>query len=295
MRPSRREFMAAAGAAALAGCAGRDVTNQTGWFRSSIWDNHCHMGRGPGQTPAARAAFLLSVADRVGIEKLCVHLGMTLGVQDPPPEQLTRDNDAVMKAIEAGKGRILGYVYLNPNHLEFSLKELDRCVRDGPMVGVKLHVSLRCDAPQLDPILRRATELKAVVYQHTWLKTAGNDAGESSPADVVELSSRHPEAALICGHSGGNWELGIRTLRKHRRIPMAVEGYDPTAGAVEMAVRELGAERVIYGSDVTGRSFASQLAKVVGADIPDDAKRLILGGNLRRLLGPILRAKGIPS
>jgi predicted TIM-barrel fold metal-dependent hydrolase len=50
---------------------------------------------------------------------------------------------------------------------------------------------------------------------------------------------------------------------------------------------------VIYGSDVGGRSFASQLAKVFGADIPESAKRLILGENLKRLLGPILRAKGI--
>jgi hypothetical protein len=30
----------------------------------------------------------------------------------------------------------------------------------------------------------------------------------------------------------------------------------------------------------------------VGTDIPDSAKELILGGNLRRLLTPILRAKG---
>src|SRR3712207_6583780 len=35
-----------------------------------------------------------------------------------------------------------------------------------------------------------------------------------------------------------------------------------------MAVRELGAERILYGSDAGGRSFASQLAKVTGADDP---------------------------
>ena len=40
-----------------------------------------------------------------------------------------------------------------------------------------------------------------------------------------------------------------------------------------MAVRELGAERVIYGSDAGGRSFATQLAKVHGADIPRNAKQ----------------------
>jgi predicted TIM-barrel fold metal-dependent hydrolase len=60
-----------------------------------------------------------------------------------------------------------------------------------------------------------------------------------------------------------------------------------------MAVRELGCERVLFGSDAGGRGFASQLAKVQGADIPEAARRLILGANLRRLLTPILRDKGM--
>jgi predicted TIM-barrel fold metal-dependent hydrolase len=70
-------------------------------------------------------------------------------------------------------------------------------------------------------------------------------------------------------------------------------GGDPVAGITEMAVRELGAERVIYGSDAPGRSFATQLAKVHGAEISDENKRLILAANLKRLLAPILDAKGI--
>jgi predicted TIM-barrel fold metal-dependent hydrolase len=60
-----------------------------------------------------------------------------------------------------------------------------------------------------------------------------------------------------------------------------------------MAVRELGAERIIWGSDAGGRSVASQLSKVLGADIPEEARKLILGENLRRLLLPIMRDKGI--
>ena len=291
MKPTRREFLAAAGAAALAGCAGGPPVTTAGTRR--IWDNHCHMGRGPGPTPQEQASFLLACADRVGIERLCVHLGLTLGVQDPTPEQLTKVNDAVLRAIDTGKGRILGYVYLNPNHLEFSLRELDRCVRDGPMVGVKLWVARRCSDPALDPIVKRASELKAVIYQHTWMKVGGNDPGESTPLDVVELARRHPKVQLMCGHAGGDWERGIRAVRSSPNVLLEIAGSDPTSGFVEMAVRELGPERIVYGSDVGGRSYASQLAKVFGAAVPDEAKEAALGGNLRRLLGPILEAKGL--
>ncbi len=50
---------------------------------------------------------------------------------------------------------------------------------------------------------------------------------------------------------------------------------------------------MIYGSDAGGRSFASQLAKVQGANIPELAKKLILGENLKRMLTPILERKGV--
>jgi uncharacterized protein len=133
------------------------------------------------------------------------------------------------------------------------------------------------------------------ILQHTWLKTTSNGPGESTPYDLVELARRHPQAHFICGHTGGTWELGIRVIRDSKNIWAGIAGSDPTSGFVEMAVRELGAERVIYGSDVGGRSFASQIAKVIGAEIPDTAKELILGGNLRRLLRPMLEAKGLKS
>ena len=70
-------------------------------------------------------------------------------------------------------------------------------------------------------------------------------------------------------------------------------GGDPTTGFVDMAVRELGPERVMYGSDFPGRSFASQLAKVYGADVSEEAKRLILAGNIKRMLAPIFDEKGM--
>ncbi len=82
-------------------------------------------------------------------------------------------------------------------------------------------------------------------------------------------------------------------LRTAKNVLAEVSGGDPMMGFVEMAVRELGAERVSFGTDTGGRSFGSQLAKVYSADIPESARRLILGGNLRQLLRPILERKGM--
>jgi hypothetical protein len=57
-----------------------------------------------------------------------------------------------------------------------------------------------------------------------------------------------------------------------------------------MAVRELGAARDLRDRR-RGSEFCLQLGKVLGAQIPNSAKELILGGNLRRLL-TVLPAQG---
>lgn len=257
-----------------------------------IWDVHTHLHGVEGRTPEEKMAQLIRFADRMGIERVVVYMGYPF-VEDPAPEEVRRQNDQVLQAISHYHDRAFAFVYLSGKHPDFSVRELDRCVKNGPMVGVKLWIARRCHTVELDPIIQRATELKAPILQHTWFKVMGNRPGESTSLDLAELAKRHPRASLICGHSGGDWLLGLRAIRTSANVVTEIGGSEPTTGFVEMAVRELGAERVLFGSDAGGRSFASQLAKVMGADIPEPARKLILGDNLRRLLTPILQAKGM--
>ena len=263
---------------------------QSGRFR--IWDIHSHLRSVPGETPEKRMEVLIRCADRLGIERLILSQGYSTEFH-PSADLIRTENDRVMLAVRRFPQRAYGSVFLSPSFLDFSLREFDRCVRDGPMIGIgELEADKRCNAPELDPIVERAVSMKAPILQHTWLKLDGNEPGESTPYDLVELAKRHPDANFICAHTGGDWERGIRILREAKNISAEVAGFDPTSGVLEMAVRELGPERVVYGSDVGGRSFASQLAKVMGSGIPESAKELVLGGNLRRLFAPALRAKG---
>ena len=247
-----------------------------------IWDAHVHLSGVPG-TVEQRVDRLLEFAGRLGIERIVLHMGTSF-VEDPSPEEVRKQNDEVLRAVAHAPDRVFGFVYLNPRHGQESLRELDRCLRDGPMVGVKLWIAIRCNRPELDPIVRRAAALKAPILQHAYDRVAGNMPGESSCADVAALAARHPDASFLCAHTGNDWERGLRAIRAAGNVLAEVSGSDPTAGFVEMAVRELGAERVVFGSDAGGRSFASQLAKVLSADLPEPAKRLILRGNLQRLL-----------
>lgn len=259
------------------------------------WDAHCHLASIVGRTPTERMANLVRYANRMNIERVCVSMGMTF-VQNPTPDNLRQQNDEVLEAINHYHDRAFGFCYVSGEHVEASLSEMDRCIANGSMVGLKLWVAKRASDSSLDRIVTRATELKAIILQHTWIKSDGSQLpGESTPMDLAELARRHPDATFLCGHAGGIWEYGIRAVRSLPNVVVETAGGDPTVGLVEMAVRELGEQRVVFGSDAPGRSFGSQLSKITGADIRVEAKTRILRGNLQRILAPILGRKGIAT
>lgn len=129
------------------------------------WDAHCHIHGVPGRTPTERLASLIKYADRLGIARLCICMGMDFKA-DPSPDRIRLENDQVLEAVRSRPRRAFGFAYLNPKHKhrDESLREFDRCVRGGPMVGVKLWIAERCNSPDLDPIIDRAEELNVPVF-----------------------------------------------------------------------------------------------------------------------------------
>lgn len=251
-----------------------------------IIDAHVHIGRFVAPWRSSDAiADTVAAARECGIDKLCVcSLGDGGYTLYPSPEQLRAANDHVLEAIARFPDVILGYCYVSPQHPKESLEEIRRCVEDGPMVGVKLWVARKASDDSVDVILREAARLNAPVLQHAWYKTTGNLLGESTPADVAQMACRHPDVLIQMAHLHGGGERGVQDIAPYPNVVVDTSGGDPEAGLVEYAVQELGAERIVFGSDVPGRDFSVQLGKVMGADLTEAQRRLILGGNMTRIL-----------
>ena len=56
------------------------------------------------------------------------------------------------------------------------------------------------------------------------------------------------------------------------------------SGLIEWAVGEVGAERILYGTDTPCYFAPSQRARIDRADLTDTEKRMILRDNAKRLL-----------
>lgn len=119
--------------------------------------------------------------------------------------------------------------------------------------------------------------------------------------DVVALARQQPGLRLILAHWGGG--LVFHELNAHARQALQNCVYDAAATPLlydpaiyAAAVRAVGAERILFGSDYPLMVFpreqsepdlARVLAQVRAAGLDDAARAAVLGGNARRMLGMV--------
>ncbi|HEX4212416.1 MAG TPA: amidohydrolase family protein [Candidatus Dormibacteraeota bacterium] len=256
------------------------------WDRPGI-DMHVHT-RSPGcRYDPEEMAESIRLARRAGISRMVqLHNLVDAGGVEPTPADVRRSNDLGMRIVAEHPDTYLGLCYLNPSHPPtFLLEEIERCVAAGNLSGIKLWVSVSARSHLLDPIMERARELGVPVLHHAWYKTTGYVHQESTPEDIADLAGRHPRTTIVMAHlSGGGWR-GVRDVRAHPNVLVDTSGGQPLAGLVEYAVAQLGAERVIYGSDWPIRDYATQRGRVLGADLARRDRDLVLAGNAARILG----------
>jgi predicted TIM-barrel fold metal-dependent hydrolase len=266
-----------------------------------IWDSyftpsHSHPGPDGYSQLVADIARSLPTIEKGRIEKLCYfpHVGIGTTTDAQLEEKLRKNPKLVLKVLNRWPNKLLGMIQLNANDVNASLGALDRWLRDGPMVGVYFPGAgpgaLPCNHRNFNRLVERIGDLNGQIMQHSWFKTGGKRGnGESTPTELAELARRFPNQKFICAHAGGEWERGIRAVRDQANVLVETSGFDATAGFIEMAIRELGAGRIIFGSHLPSRSLGTELSKITAANISERDKRRILGENFRTLLAPIHR------
>jgi len=240
-------------------------------------DMHAHPPYDRSQTEP-----MLAAARRVGIEHLILcSVGYSDMIPYPPVEEVRQGNEEVFDLIDRHPGFVFGLVYVNPNHTE-TLTILEEGLQHPGVVGIKLWISCRDERGRLDPVypvFEFATARKAPVLCHSFYRTGGNLPGELSPTDIAHLAVRYPAARLVMAHMGGQWLRGVRAIKSCPNVWTDFSGGRAYMGSLEFAVKELGAHRVVYGSDAFIRAFAPMLAKVAAAELDMAAKRKIVWDN----------------
>lgn len=187
-------------------------------------------------------------------------------------------NDLVLGLQRNYPDRVIGFATLHPLFEDEVLGELDRCVSNG-MRGVKLHCDLSAipyDDPRTFPILERAGELGLPVLLHT---------AEDSVAAAQYVADRHPGTNFIFAHIGVKaWKQTARFASSRRNVFLCLSGLVFERGFLEEAVRQVGAGRVVFGSDFVFIEPLLNISIVEASDLSAEDKEKILGLNMRELL-----------
>jgi predicted TIM-barrel fold metal-dependent hydrolase len=241
-----------------------------------ITDCHVHIGQNQFFHMDADADFLLREADRAGIDRMLVTdvVSLFYDIDEGNAylrEQRKRSPERILAYYSVGQARY------GPLHVE----KFERHVCDYGFIGLKIYsvppLQLIVD-PYLIPLIEKAAELRVPILAHS--------TGEECEA----LSRRVPEAIIINAHMGccpqanGDWHRSIAAAKAYPNIYLDTTSSSFDNNMIEHAVAEVGAERVLYGSDLPLLDPVLQVAKVTEADIPEEAKALILHGNIDRLL-----------
>lgn len=229
---------------------------------------------------------MIKAARRNGIDNVILLGDVLRHGYYPTEEQIKEINDDTIRQLADYPGICHGFCFLNPaNDTDFSISELERCIKKHAFKGVKFEVSINCRNPKLVPLMRRIEELKVPLLHHCWYKTTGKCDEESDPADIAFLAQKFPKVKIIMAHLAGCRHLGIENIANCPNVYIDTSGGQPVAGLVEYAVRRIGASRLLFGSDSPYRDMACQLGRIYGADLDAASKQKILCDNAKELLG----------
>ena len=193
-------------------------------------------------------------------------------------------NDEAAQAVSATPG-LLQWVVVHPDQPE-TFDQAKRMLAQPHCVGIKIHPE-----EHVYPIREKgralfefAAEQRAVVLTHS-------GEANSMPEDFVPFADDFPEVKLILAHLGCTCDEDpshqVRAIQASRRGNVHVDTSSRQSimpGLVEWAVAEIGAERILYGTDTPLYLAAMQRARIDHAEITDDQRRLILRENATRLL-----------
>jgi predicted TIM-barrel fold metal-dependent hydrolase len=233
-----------------------------------VYDCHGHLGHStPHHVIDESLEDIVAEMDRFGVRVCCVFCLEGVFADEAWGNQLVAD------AVRRYPSRFIGFTMLNPNHGESDMLRQLQWGLDNGMQGIKLISSYHgypAEGPLIDVACRFAHEHRQFILNHHW----------GSAAQIERLCATYPDACFFTGHST------LEYADVAQRVPNLYVCSCPfhAWGQTEAHVEAYGADRILFGSDLTDLPIAWGLAPILHARLPEEDKLKVLGGNLKRLM-----------
>jgi hypothetical protein len=257
-----------------------DVVKET---RHSIFDAHLHIPADDGEvfqwnlitrTMPEFVAYL----DKCGVRRGVISSARSNTAKTP--KDYRAGNREVAKYAEKYKGRFRGSCVITPFRIDEALREIEDCNKQLGFVWLgefcNYMTGYRYETPEWSEVMNLAAHLNLVTQIHT------------NVAEMRYLADKFPDNTIVFPHLGGSQKdiqqrIDIVAQHKNTYIDISGSGIE-RVGILEKAVRAIGADRVLYGSDFTINEPSAVIARVKNAFLTAEDREKILFRNLQRLL-----------
>lgn len=204
----------------------------------------------------------------------------------PNAEQLRKINNDTIRVVKARPDYFTGFIYLNPLLGErANMAEAERCLAVPGFRGIKLEIANNSSHPAMRHVAKVARTFNLPVLQHSWSTTNIKDRQhQSDPADTALFARRNPDVKVIMAHLTG---IGFRGVLEAKGLPnlyIDTSGGYPEEYLIEFAAEHIGADHVLYGSDLPIRENSCTIGRILDTKLSAADKQKMLFGNTARLL-----------
>ena len=253
-------------------------------------DAHCHMLH-EGANTAGKYSIMLQggptgmheLATRIGIDRTAV-----MSWAGPLCCDTQEGNRHVEQAVSAFPDHFIGVATVNPEH--DSPADIDQIINryhiELKFPGLKTIINtqnLRYDDPLFD---------KWYGYGNDHHLYAVIDTCWTMDDQVANLARKFPNLGIHLDHFGRGWQFarwGVQLMKQYPNIWAQLNYTAVTNGLVEWLVDQVGADRILFGTDSPMRDPRPQASWLTFTRISETDKRKIFGENF----AGILRAAGV--
>ncbi len=166
----------------------------------------------------------------------------------------TAANQATLKFVQGHPKQFRGLLWARPENGDPAKLQAFLDGERGVFVGIKFHPEFNrytADDPRLDPYLQLCEKYELVAVFH-----CGRNDGNSAPEKIYAAARRHPTVPFVLYHMGffGPHDAAVavaKRAKQQRDALLYLETAQAAPDAVLSAIRTLGSEHVLFGTDAT--------------------------------------------
>lgn len=196
------------------------------------------------------------------------------------PEPTMRPDNASMHTVVKDLKMFIPCGCVNPNFGKEAVEEFETSVKEWGFRGLKLMPpkhGYRIIDQSVYPLLEKAGELNITVSVHS-------SQEQCHPCDIGFMALEFPQVTFIMDHMGYRYfaRQAILAAKHAPNLYLATTAV-PEPEFIKNAVKALGAERVLFGSNGPSMPPDIQIEVIRRAKLGSEAEALVLGGNAARL------------